>query len=113
MKTLPKARVARLAECHIKQKAGYDQHTSPIQPHTALFLNVLIQMKNDVKSDYTINFTRKSLAFLARHTDLTESEAVKHFIATLKNKKGKLVTNGYKRNLCIVYNHFCKYYKIQ
>ena len=70
-------------------------------------------MENDAKSKYTINFTRKSLTFLAKHTSLTEPEAVKHFIATLKNKKGELVTNGYKRNLCIAYNNFCKYYKIQ
>jgi integrase len=29
MRSLPKARVARLAECHKKQKAGYDQDASP------------------------------------------------------------------------------------
>jgi hypothetical protein len=44
-------------------------------------------MENDAKSAYTINFTRKSLTFLAKHTSLSEPEAVKHFIATLKNKK--------------------------
>jgi hypothetical protein len=30
MRNLPEARVARLAECHKKQKAGYNQHTSPL-----------------------------------------------------------------------------------
>jgi len=28
MKNLPEARVARLAECHKEQKAGYNQHAS-------------------------------------------------------------------------------------
>ena len=33
MRNLPKARVARLAECHRQQKAGYNQHTSPKVKH--------------------------------------------------------------------------------
>jgi integrase len=78
-----------------------------IIPNEAPILNVLVQMKNDNKSDYTINFTRKSLIFLAKNTSLTEPEAVKHFIAQRK------VSDGYKRNLCIAYNKFCKYYKIE
>jgi integrase len=64
-------------------------------------------MKNDNKSDYTINFTRKALNFLAKHTSLSEPEAVKHFIAQLKT------SNSYKRNLCIAYNKYCKFYKIE
>jgi len=36
MKNLPKARVARLAECRIEQKAGYNQHASPSQKTDAL-----------------------------------------------------------------------------
>jgi len=64
-------------------------------------------MKNDNKSDYTINFTRKSLTFLAKHASLSEPESVKHFIAQHE------VSDGYKRNLCIAYNKFCKYYKIK
>jgi integrase len=64
-------------------------------------------MKNDNKSDYTINFTRKALNFLAKHTSLSEPEAVKHFIAQLKT------SDSYKRNLCIAYNKYCKFYKIE
>jgi len=64
-------------------------------------------MKNDNKSDYTINFTRKALDFLAKHTSLGEPEAVKHFIAQLDT------SNGYKRNLCIAYNKYCKFYRIE
>jgi len=81
-----------------------DQH---VIPNNAPTLNVLIQMKNDNKSDYTINFTRKVLNFLAKHTSLSEPEAVKHFIAQLKT------SNSYKRNLCIAYNKYCKFYKIE
>ena len=72
-------------------KVYYVQHTSPILPNTAPILNVLIQMKNDNKANSTIDFTRKALAFLAKHTSLSEPEAVKHFIAQMESK------NGYKK----------------
>ena len=39
-----------------------DQH---VIPNSVPKLNVLIQMKNDNKSDHTIDFTRKALNFLA------------------------------------------------
>ena len=68
--------------------------------------NVLIQMLKDNKSDYTINFTRKALTFLSQHTSLAEPEAVKLLIATHK------ASDGYKRNLCIAYNKYCKFYDI-
>jgi integrase len=63
-------------------------------------------MKKDNKSNYTINFTRKALTFLGQHTSLAEPEAVKLFIATHK------ASDGYKRNLCIAYNKYCKFYNI-
>jgi integrase len=63
-------------------------------------------MKKDNKSDYTINFTRKALTYLSQHTSLKEPEAVKLFIATHKG------SDGYKRNLCIAYNKYCKFYNI-
>jgi integrase len=66
-------------------------------------LNVLIQMKKDNKSHYTINFTRKALSYLAKHTNLAEPEAVKLVIAELKT------SDGYKRNLCIAYNKYAKF----
>jgi hypothetical protein len=81
-----------------------DQH---LIPNNAPTLNVLIQMKNDNKSDYTTNFTRKALNFLSKHTSLGEPEAVKHFVAQLKT------SNSYKRNLCIAYNKYCKFYKTE
>ncbi len=60
-------------------------------------------MKADNKSDYTIRFTRKALTYIQRHAPLTQPEAVKTFIASL-NK-----TDGYKKNLCTAYNHYCKF----
>jgi integrase len=64
-------------------------------------------MKNNNKADSTINFTRKALTFLSKHTNLSEPEAVKQFIAQMNAK------NGYKRNLCVAYDRYCNYYKLQ
>ena len=104
-----KVRVARSAKCRHKrkQKAGYDQHTNPILPYTDPIPNVLIQMKNDNKSDYTIEFTRKALTFISKHTALNEPEAVKAFVANLK------VSDSYKKNLVCAYNRYCKHYQIK
>jgi len=63
-------------------------------------------MKKNNKSEYTINFTRKALGYLGKHTRLEEPEAVKLLIAELKS------SDGYKRNLCIAYNKYCKFYGI-
>jgi integrase len=64
-------------------------------------------MKNDNKSEDTIKFTRKALSRLSQNVNLNEPEAVKAFIASLESR------NGYKRNLCIAYNKYCKHYQIQ
>jgi len=63
-------------------------------------------MKNDNKSDDTIRFTRKALSLLSRHASLAEPESVKAFIAQMEG------TDSYKRNLCIAYNKYCKFYQI-
>jgi len=63
-------------------------------------------MKNNNKSNYTIRFVDKSLTYLSKHADLDNPEAVKQFIAN------KQVSDSYKKNLCIAYNHYCKHYKI-
>jgi len=63
-------------------------------------------MKLNNKSDYTINFTRKALNTISNHAPLNQPEAVKMFIALLKT------SDGYKKNLCIVYNRYCKFYGI-
>jgi integrase len=63
-------------------------------------------MKLDNKSDYTINFTRKALNTISSHANLDNPDEVRTFIAMLKT------SDGYKRNLCIAYNKYAKYYKI-
>ena len=104
-----KVRVARSAKCRHKrkQKAGYVQHTNPNLPYTDPIPNILIELKNDNKSDYTIEFTRKALTLISKHTALNEPEAVKAFIASIEK------TDSYKKNLVTAYQHYCDYYQIQ
>jgi len=64
-------------------------------------------MKNNGKSSYSIKFVDKSLTYISKHANLNQPEEVKHFIAS------KTVSNGYKKNLCLAYNKYCKYYRIQ
>ena len=73
----------------------------PKFPVTQLILNVLIQLKNNAKSDYTIKFVDKSLKYIERHADLNEPEQVKQFIANLQ------ASDSYKKNLCFAYNTYC------
>jgi integrase len=61
-------------------------------------------MKDNNASEYTIHFTSKALSFLSKHANLEKPDEVKHFIANFQSR------NGYKRNLCIAYNKFCKHY---
>ena len=42
-------------------------------PDESKQINILIQMKNDNKSDDTIRFTRKALSLLSRHASLAET----------------------------------------
>ena len=99
-------RVARLAECRLEQKAGYDQHTSPLAQNPTI-LNILIQMKNNGLSNHTVKWTDKALTHLSKHADLNQPEQVKHFIAN------KQTSNSYKKNLCLAYKKYCDYYKIK
>jgi len=64
-------------------------------------------MKNDGRSGHTIKNTSKLLKYLNNHTHLNDPETVKTFIASLDR------TDGYKRNLCIAYNKWCKHNQIQ
>jgi len=82
-------------------------HTILRNPTPATILNVLVQMKNNGRSDYSIEFVDRSLIHISDNANLNEPEQVKQFIAN------KNVSNGYKRNLSIAYNKYCKYYQIQ
>jgi len=64
-------------------------------------------MKNNAKADCTIRTTSKALKRLSKNADLHNPEQVKAYIASLH------VCKGTKNNLCIIYNSFCKHYKIQ
>jgi integrase len=64
-------------------------------------------MESEGKSNYSIHFTSKALSLLQHNCNLQDPEQVKAFIAK------RSVSNGYKRNLCIAYNKYCKYYKIE
>jgi hypothetical protein len=44
-------------------------------------INVLLDMKSNGYSEYTLNFVSKALSFLAKHADLNNAEAVKLFIS--------------------------------
>lgn len=59
-------------------------------PDESKQINVLIQMKNDNKSDDTIRFTRKALSLLSRQANLSVPESVKAYIA---QKEGSDITN--------------------
>ena len=76
-------------------------------PDESKQINVLIQMKNDNKSDDTIRFTRKALSLLSRHSSIADPESVKAFIAQMEG------SDSYKRNLAIAYNKYCKFYGIE
>jgi len=114
MKNLPEGAGSPISRMPQKTKGGLQPTHQPKdhaffripQDADPRILNVLIQMKKDNKSDYTINFTRKALAFLSKHTTLSEPEAAKLLIAELKS------SDGYKRNLCIAYNKYAKFYGI-
>ena len=76
-------------------------------PYTTPILNILIKMKNQGKSDSSIIFVDKALTIISKNANINNPEEVIDFIAT------KTVSNGYKKNLCIAYNRFCRYHKIK
>jgi len=76
-------------------------------PNTATIINVLLQMKNNGLSDYTIKNNSKALRFLDNHTDLNNPEAVKTLIAGLRT------SGSYKRNLAVAYNKYAQQNSLQ
>ena len=85
------------------------RYTAPFSPNPTqtTILNILVEMKNNGQSDYSIRFADKALTYISNHANLNEPEQVKQLIAN------KNVSNGYKRNLAIAYNKYCKHYQIQ
>jgi len=64
-------------------------------------------MKNNAKADTSIKFVDKILTYINKHADLDQPEQVKQLIAN------KTASTGTKRDYCIAYNKYCKYYGIQ
>ena len=107
MKPLPEAQVARSAECHIKQKAGYCQHASPLQLYAdhvdPEIFSLAWDMKRNGLRDATIRNVVKALKFLAKNCGLHDPESVKDFVARLE------CNEGYKRNLVYAYDKYLKF----
>jgi integrase len=72
-----------------------------------LFIGLLVKMKTNGVSHYTIRNTDKALSHLARHSNLQNPESVQAYISQ------KQVSEGYKRILCIAYKKFAKFTNIQ
>ena len=109
MMNLPETQVARVAECHLKQKAGYGQDASYLKQHAITYTNsnsniayVLWKLKNRGLQECTLSNIRKALTFLAKHTMLDSPEYIQSFIANFT------ANNSYKRNLCYAYDCYAK-----
>ena len=68
---------------------------------------MLINLKNNAKSDSTIKFVDKALTRISKYADLNNPQQVKRFIANLET------ADSYRRNLCFAYKQYCDYYQIQ
>jgi integrase/recombinase XerD len=113
MRNLPKARVARLVECHKKQKAGYNQHASLFYQPASLQEGKLIEFMWHCKkagfSDATTKTKFKILRVMNKNNiDLSDPEAVKLFIATRESW-----SNGHKQIAVYAYNEYAKMQNIQ
>jgi hypothetical protein len=72
MKSLPEARVARLAECHKEQKAGYDQHTSPHETKGSEKANAAPTALKYGQDELTAKGDYPSLLIIARASRILE-----------------------------------------
>ena len=90
-----------------QEKVECRNFTQPTPQTTSEIVNLLIAMKNNNKSQYTLKATSKGLKQISKHADLHNPEQVKAYIANHN------VSEGTKKNLCIVYNSYCNHYKIQ
>ena len=96
----------------LRKKAGLvlqptTNSTQPYPQATSEIVNLLIAMKNNGKSPYTLKATSKTLKEISKHADLHSPNQVKTYIAN------KNVCRGTQNNYCIIYNSFCRHYKIK
>ena len=88
MRTLPKARVARLAECHSQQKAGYSQDASPQNNKSSVTLHKspVTLHKTSIKTHQPVSSLRNNspaidywISELAAKNDATKEMYLKNF----------------------------------
>ena len=113
MKNLPEARVARLAECHKKQKAGYGQHASLNLNTPSLQKEILTQfiihLQKQAYAEPTVRTKYKILrTMMNNNVNLNDPEAVKLFIARKQSW-----SNGHKILAVYTYNEYAKMKGIQ
>jgi len=95
-------RVAFLAECHLKQKAGYVQHTSPIlNAHSldnGIIAQFIIHLQKQAYAEPTIRTKYKILrVMIDNNVNLDDPEEVKLFIARRRALIKKKTQKGKKR----------------
>jgi len=90
-----------------KQKTQFSTRTTQNKETTAKIINILIKLKNNGKSDYTIRNVDKFLNVLNRNCNLDNPEEVKAFIANHK------VSNSTKECYSYAYRKYCKHYEIK
>jgi integrase len=109
---LPEARVARLAECRIKQKAGYNQHASlssePALSSKGKLLEYEFYLTKNGFSEATIKTKVKIIKLMSRNVDLDNPEEVRLFIA-MRKEWG----NGHKQIAVYAYNQYAQMRKIE
>jgi integrase len=114
MRNLPKARVARLVECHNrKQKAGYSQHASLSSQPTSIQEGRLIEylwyLKKNGFSEATAKTRYKILKLMTKNNiNLNNPEDVKMFIA-----RRETWSNGHKQVAVYAYHQYTKMMNIQ
>jgi integrase len=79
-----------------------EQHPPPNKPYDLNIPNALLYMKREAYADSTIKEVARRLKHLKKHSDLSNPEAVKTFIAN------KQCTNGYKESLIEAYAHLMR-----
>ena len=70
-------------------------------------LNVLVEMKKQGFSSYTIKFTSKALRRISQFACLDDPEAVKNWVMFFD------VNPSYKKNLCFAYGRYARFYGLE
>ena len=90
-------------------KGRYAKEISLIPPKTEeTIINTLIALRGEGITETVLETISQKLRQIARNTDIQNPEAVKQYIATLKNQKtNKPLTNGTKNKFVYCYDKYC------